>query len=91
MTDFGKRVWDAVEESQGFGFISDDIRGRDDDDAYQVARDALEWERETVKRLAALIRSYESARDRRIAKRAADILARAAVAPPPESETPTTE
>lgn len=72
---FGKRVWAAVEETQGFGFISDDICGDPDDVAYQRAKGALAWERETVKRLAALVRSYENARDRRFVKHAAKVIA----------------
>ena len=57
----GKELWEKIEKSQGYAFISDDIINRPDEFVLQRAENALAWERESVKILSNFIRKHKRA------------------------------
>jgi hypothetical protein len=48
-----------MEGCQGYAFISDAVEGMADEQVLAIAKNALAWERESVKRLAGFVRRLE--------------------------------
>lgn len=54
----GDQLHDLVEELQGRAYISDGIGNSTDKKVLQIAKIALDWNLETVRRLRAFIKKY---------------------------------
>lgn len=54
-----QRLFALMEGCQGYAFISDAVEGMADEQVLAIAKNALAWERESVKRLAGFVRRLE--------------------------------
>lgn len=68
MKTLGEKLFNLVQASQGFSFISDGIGDFSDDEVIKIAKNSLTWTKETIGILEKFIREHKIRRKSGTAK-----------------------